>query len=97
MHSWVYQDSSRFECNGAFFFFFPRLLIWWCGQLSPSWEKKTRPIHQGTTQRTGEGVRHQQIHHQGQKEKDIRADEPDRETSHDLVPEQARKGEKGCQ
>lgn len=76
--------------------FLHRYHIWWRQFWSPG-EKEACAIHQGAAQRTGKGVLHQQIHHQGQKETDIRADKSDRETSYYLVSEPARKGEENRQ
>lgn len=59
----------------------------------PPRPEEANPVHQDPAERAGEGVRGQQIHHQGQAQEDLRRDQPVGATDHHLVPEQARQGE----
>lgn len=88
--------QSTADDNVTMDFFLHRHHIWW-RQRWPPWEKEACAIHQGAAEGTGKGVRRQQVYHQGQAEKDISADKSNRETSDNLVSEQARKREESRQ
>ena len=59
----------------------------------PPRQKEADTVHQGPAEGAGEGVRSQQVHHQGQEEEDLGRDRPVRAADHHLVPEQEGEGE----
>lgn len=70
-----------------------------CGGTPTRWfvfsprQKEADTLHQDSAERTGERVRRQQIHYQGQAEKDLGRHQPVGATNHHLVPKQAGQGE----
>lgn len=65
------------------------------GLFLPTWSQEEDSLQQRSAERAGEGIFQQQVHHQGQEEKDLCSHQPFRETDHHLVPKQEGEREKG--
>lgn len=59
----------------------------------PTGQEEANTLHQSPTERAGERVRSEQVHHQRQEEEDLHRHQPVGAADHDLVPEQEGEGE----